>query len=278
MKKIGFIDYYLDEWHANNYPAFFENVVGDEMKVCYAWAKIDAPNGMTNKEWSEKYNIPLLNTMEEVIEKSDYIIVLSPDNPEMHLELTDLPLKSGKPVYVDKTFAPTLADARKIFENADKHGTPCYSSSALNFTPELKNVKKEGITRINSVGSGRFEIYAIHQIEQIVNLMGPDAKRVMYLGKSDHPAMLIEFSNGRIAQINHFMDQPFSMSIGYEDGTTASMRVDSDFFGECLSSMAEFFRTSEIPVPHSQTLAVIAIIEAGNKARNNPYEWVEVGN
>ena len=20
MKKIGFIDYYLDEWHANNYP------------------------------------------------------------------------------------------------------------------------------------------------------------------------------------------------------------------------------------------------------------------
>ena len=54
MKKIGFIDYYLDEWHANNYPAFFENVVGDEMKVCYAWAKIDAPNGMTNKEWSEK--------------------------------------------------------------------------------------------------------------------------------------------------------------------------------------------------------------------------------
>ena len=22
MKTIGFIDYYLDEWHANNYPAW----------------------------------------------------------------------------------------------------------------------------------------------------------------------------------------------------------------------------------------------------------------
>ena len=24
MKKIGFIDYYLSEWHANNYPALIE--------------------------------------------------------------------------------------------------------------------------------------------------------------------------------------------------------------------------------------------------------------
>ena len=24
MKKIGFVDYYLSEWHANNYPAWIE--------------------------------------------------------------------------------------------------------------------------------------------------------------------------------------------------------------------------------------------------------------
>ena len=24
-EKIGLIDYYLDEWHANNYPKFFED-------------------------------------------------------------------------------------------------------------------------------------------------------------------------------------------------------------------------------------------------------------
>ena len=26
MKKIGFIDYYLDEWHANNYPRMIAEV------------------------------------------------------------------------------------------------------------------------------------------------------------------------------------------------------------------------------------------------------------
>ena len=25
MKKIGFIDYYISEWHANNYPAWMKD-------------------------------------------------------------------------------------------------------------------------------------------------------------------------------------------------------------------------------------------------------------
>ena len=95
MKKIGFIDYYLDEWHANSYPKFFEQWT-EGFEVAYAWAKIDKPNGLTTKEWREKYGIEVLPTMEEVIEKSDYLIVLCPNNPEHHERLTDLALKSGK--------------------------------------------------------------------------------------------------------------------------------------------------------------------------------------
>ena len=30
MIKIGFIDYFLDEWHANNYPKFIAQKFGDE--------------------------------------------------------------------------------------------------------------------------------------------------------------------------------------------------------------------------------------------------------
>lgn len=26
MKKIGFIDYYLSEWHANNYPIWIKEI------------------------------------------------------------------------------------------------------------------------------------------------------------------------------------------------------------------------------------------------------------
>lgn len=277
MKKIGFIDYYLDEWHANNYPEFFEKETGGEMKVCYAYGKIDSPvGGMTNKEWSEKYNIPLASSVEELIEKSDCIIVLSPDNPEMHLELTDLALKSKKPVYIDKPFSLKKEEAETMFKKADIHGTPCCSSSALFYSNELKAVKKEGITRINSVGGGTFEIYAVHQLEQIVYLMGYDAKRVMYLGEDKHPALLVEFSGGRFAQLNFFMEQPFGMKIGYKDGTTASMQVNSDFWKNCTNEMAEFFRSQTIPVEHMQTITVAAITEAGIEAKANPFKWIDV--
>ena len=277
MKKIGFIDYYLDEWHANNYPEFFEKAAGEEMKVCCAWGKIDSPiGGMTNKQWSEKYNIELVETQEELIEKSDYIIVLSPDNPEMHVELSELALKSGKPVYIDKTFDLTIKGAKTIFKNSDDHATPCYSSSALYFSNELAKVKKDGITRIASMGGGKFEIYAIHQIEQIVALMGYDAKRVMYLGNCIQPSLLIEFTGGRFAEINHFNEQPFSMTVGYADGSSDSFCVESDFFGNCIKSMAEFFKTGIIPVSHEQTLAVVSVIEAGLKAKEKPFEWIEI--
>ena len=119
MKKVGFIDYFLDEWHANNYPELIKNHSGGEFAVKYAYGKIDSPSGMTNAEWSEKYGILLCGKIEEVIEKSDVLIVLSPDNPEMHEELCDLPLKSGKLVYIDKTFAPDKTAAERIFEKAD---------------------------------------------------------------------------------------------------------------------------------------------------------------
>ena len=72
------------------------------------------------------YTLLIVDTIEELIEKSDRIIVLSPDNPEMHLELTEKALQSGKLVYVDKTFAPDKETAIKIFENAKAHNTKCF--------------------------------------------------------------------------------------------------------------------------------------------------------
>ncbi len=59
--KIGFVDYYLDEWHANNYPALIKEVSGGEMEVAYAYGHIDSPiGGMTTDEWCAKYGIERL--------------------------------------------------------------------------------------------------------------------------------------------------------------------------------------------------------------------------
>ena len=41
MTKIGFIDYFLDEWHANNYPQFIRDAdPKGEFVVAYAFAML----------------------------------------------------------------------------------------------------------------------------------------------------------------------------------------------------------------------------------------------
>ena len=59
MKKIGFVDYYISEWHANNYPTWMKNAcekLGLDFEVAYAWAEIDKSpvDGVTTDEWCEK--------------------------------------------------------------------------------------------------------------------------------------------------------------------------------------------------------------------------------
>ena len=276
MKKIGFVDYYLSQWHANNYPRFFKNVAGDRMEVAYAYAEMDSPNGITTKEWGEKYGVEIVDSIEKLVELSDYIIVMAPDNPETHVRLTDIPLKSGKPVYVDKTFAFKSEEAKAIFANADAHNTPCYSSSALYFSDELAEVKREGIKKLTSFGGGSFEIYLVHQVEQIVALMGYDAKRVMYFGNDSFPTLLIEFSDDRYAEVNFYNGQNFNMTIGYDDNSSVRLEVKKDFWENFTRAMADFFENPVPPVSHEQTLAVVAIIVAAIKAKNTPFEWVEI--
>lgn len=280
MKKIGFIDYYLDEWHANNYPEYIKRQSNGRYEVCYAYGMIDSPiGGMTNKEWSEKYNIPLLNSIEEVIEKSDLLIVLSPDNPEMHLELTDLPLKSGKLVYVDKTFAPDKETAIKIFENADAHNTKCFSSSALRFVTELKEIDTDKIFKIYSEGPGTYDMYSIHQIEPVMSLMKCRVKRIMALSDKIHPSLLIEFEDGRLVQMYHRFDgEPgtFRITVCYEDNTADIHVIKSDYFSLFIDAMIEFFDTGVIPVPKEQTIDVIAVRTAGLKAFETPFTWIYI--
>ena len=279
MKKIGFIDYYLDEWHANNYPEYIKKQSGGRYEVCCAYGKIDSPiGGITNEQWSKKQNIPLARSIEEVIEKSDVLIVLSPDNPEMHKELTHLPLQSGKLVYVDKTFAPDKETATEIFENAALHNTKCFSSSALRFVTELKDIDTDKIYKIYSEGPGTYEMYSIHQIEPVMSLMKCRVKRIMALGDAKHPSLLIEFEDGRTVQMYQRIDEAVSFRITVVDKENNARIYDikSDYFSLFIDAMIKFFDTGVIPVPKEQTIDVIAVRAAGLKAFETPYKWINI--
>lgn len=276
MKTVGFIDYYLDEWHANNYPEWIKNQSGGEFEVKFAYAASEPTieGRISNSRWAEEHEITLVESIEELLDLSDCIIVLSPDNPEMHYKLSKEALKTGKPVYIDKTFAESKADAQKIFEIAEKYNTPCFSSSALRFSEKLAAVKKDDIASIVSFGGGSVSNYIIHQLEPVMILLGSDAERVMYVGNESSFSWIVSFKNRKTVYIN-ILDGDFSMRITHTD-YNETVDINDDFFKGLINALIEFFKTGKIPVSHSDTVKLMALRECCIKAMEKPLIWFEI--
>jgi hypothetical protein len=278
LKKIGFIDHYLHEWHADNFPKWIAELSGGAMKVCYAWAEIDSPNegGKTNADWCKEMDVELCGSIGELIGKSDLLIVLSPDNPERHEDLCRLPLESGKLTYIDKTFAYGLDAAKNIAAHAQKHGAVCYSCSSRIYAAELLSRKGADIELINSRGPGELTNYAVHQVEPIFCLMGM-AERVIAFGDAGRPTLVYEFPGKRQAVVSFFdYNVGFAATFRYKDGRCEEEPFASDSFKPFIESLVRFFETGEPPVAMKDTLAVMSMIDAARKAAANPGVWTNI--
>lgn len=283
MKKIGFIDYYLDEWHANNYPAWIRERVKLhrlDWEVAYAWAELDKPDGMTTDEWCAAHHVQRAETIEQLIELSDAIIILSPDHPEHHERLAHLALQAGKPIYMDKTFAPDPAAARRIFARAQAGNTPLFSTSALRYALEIQEhasrIAADSIEFLAVSGPGKYANYAVHQFEMIVTLMGTELKRLKSLSTEHGRQLIIELDGGRQASYLQMKSAPFQAIIQLKDGEGSYIAQCSDMFLQLMDHILRFFEDGKPPVQPEETLAVIALIEAGRAALEQCDEWIDV--
>lgn len=275
--KIGFIDWYLDEWHAQEYPAWIKEQSGGKDTVCYAFAATSPANRKDNAAWCAERGIELLTSMEEVIEKSDCLAVLAPDDPEVHLSLATPALKSGKPVFVDKTFADTCENAKKMFEIAAAHHTPLYSSSALRYSEKLQAVDTADIDSVAAVGSVvEVKDYIIHLLEPIAVLMGTAVQKVMYTGHGLLFSFTLLFKDGRTATL-HLTKKlyEYNFKIAHADACE-SMSIDDNFWYGAIETLLEFFHTGIPPVKAEETIAIMAIKDTCFKAMQTPGEWVAV--
>lgn len=276
-KTIGFIDYYLDEWHANNYPAWIEKESNGEYKVAYAYGEIDSPiGGRTTEAWCKDMGVERVESIDALIEKSDFVIVLSPDNPEMHWTLCQKPLRSGKRIYVDKTFAPTAQIARDLFKLAEDHNTPMFSSSALRFSKELSELPKKDICFVLLSGPGKPSNYLIHQIEPMVQLIGEKAKRVQYNGVKGAASYIVEFESGKLGTANLLERGAFQTTVKFSDGEVSFIPESTETFDNLIRAMLRFFETGENPVNGEETITIAEVLEKAKIAEENPGMWIDI--
>jgi len=265
-KKIGFVDLFIDEWHSNHYPAWFREAPrAAEFEMGYAWEEKTFEGRRPLEKWCADLGMTPARSIEEVVEKSDCICVLAPANPEVHERLAELPLKSGKPLYIDKPFADSRATAERIFALAEKHGTPLMSSSALRFGDQLISGRLQEMKPIlfSTTGGGRsFDEYGIHQLEMIVSIMGTDVEAMKLSGDTKKLLLTLEYRGGNRAQIAYSPALPFTV--------TAANAVDAEVcpnitntFQNLIAAMMDFFATGQSPIPKEQTIGIAALLEQG---------------
>ena len=278
MKKIGIIDYFIDEWHSNTYLGLFKKAteeLGLDYIVSYAYAEIDCfENRLTTDEWCKENNVERCYSIEELCEKSDNILILSPANPEKHLLYAKTALRYKKATYIDKTFAENVDVAKEIYQIANTYGTKIFSTSALRYAEEL-----DGLDNVNSVvitGGGRsIEEYIVHQIEMAVKLMGENAKTVRLFDRGNHSTVIVDF-DGKLATLNYSYGAPFVVDASIKDKSPAIYLpiTKNNYFDRLIKDILTFFESQTPPFDYRQTITVIAVRDAIIKAKALPFGQV----
>lgn len=272
MKKIGFVDYYLSEWHANHYPAWI-SAASEEYKVAYAWAEepVSPIDGVSNTQWCEEHRVILCESLEELCEKSDVIVILCPSNPEKHLPYAKVVLPYKKRTYIDKTFSPDVNEAHQIFAIAKKYGTPFFSSSALRYAEELNEV--QNCRFVATVGSGQSaDEYIIHQIEMVVAKIGIGATEIRATGTEEAITFCIRYADARSATMLFAKDAPFCIEMLGD--TAAWKNIISPYFEGLIADMIRFFREGTVSFASEQTLEVMRLREGALQAMRSPDQWI----
>jgi predicted house-cleaning noncanonical NTP pyrophosphatase (MazG superfamily) len=280
MKTIGLIDYYISEWHANKYPKWIKEICdesGEDFVIKYGYAEeyVSKVDGKNTDEWCKEFGVEKCESIQELCEKADYILVLSPSNPEKHLGYAQEVLKYKKNTYIDKTFAPDYATAKEIFDIAEKCGTKFFSSSALRYSDELTALINSQAV-ITFGGGSNIDEYIIHQIEMLVKTINDTPKAVRVEQQANQYVVSVEFESGKKGTMLFSEALGFSVCVDNANGTPVYKKMESDFFKNLLKDILRFYKTGEVSFDVNQTLSVMKIREAVIVGKTKLGEWIQL--
>ena len=268
-KRIGFVDNSLENFHSNTYLKLLREDLKDRGFTVTGGIGLKEAE---SKAWAEANGVPYFSKMKALDEVVDHYIVLAPSDPEVHLKLCKMVFPFGKPTYVDKTFAPDLKTARKIFALADKHKVPMQTTSALRYTNVQDYVQEVGSKEVKHMvtwgGGSSFGEYAIHPVELAISCMGPKVRRLMRQGKGDHAQLLLWFSGARTAVINVYTNQstPYAASVTTKKATQLIQVESAKIFLNTAAAILDMFESGKPNISRKESLMIRRILDvAGGK-------------
>ncbi|MGH7995728.1 MAG: gfo/Idh/MocA family oxidoreductase, partial [Opitutaceae bacterium] len=218
-------------------------------------------DGFTRK-LRERYGLAIVGSPRELAESVDAILLTAVDGRAHRAQFTEIaPLR--RPVFMDKPFATTHADARAIAELSRMHGTPLFTSSSLRFAGSLQAAlaERDGGRVVGAEFSGPLKLeptqpgffwYGIHPAEMLYAALGPGCGAVRVSATAGHEAAIGTWRDGRIGVLRgHRAGYPSFAGVVHREersqwvDAAAGRRADA---GLAAAIMA-FFRGGPPPVP-----------------------------
>lgn len=280
--RIGMIG--LDTSHVVDFTEILHNeqaanhVSGARVIAAYKGGSPDIPSSWDKvegytKTLQDKYGVTIYDTIEEVCAVVDAVMIESVDG-RPHLEQARKVIASGKPLYIDKPVAGTLADAVEIFRLAREANVPLFTSSSLRFAKNTQEVRQGSLGKIlhaETFSPAHLEPhhpdlfwYGVHGCESLFTVMGPGCETVERRMTDDGKIEVLgTWCGGRTG-----IFREKSGYGGLAKGETGEGPVGSfDGYAPMIVEVVKFFQTGISPVMPKETLELFAFMEAADESK-----------
>lgn len=285
-KRIGIIG--LDTSHSIAFTKELHDAVktdtfsGYQVVAAYPYGSRDIELSIERipkyTEEIKKYGVEIAGSISQLLTKVDFVLLETNDG-RLHLDQALQVIKAGKPLFIDKPVAASLTHAAAIFKAAQKYRVPVFSSSSLRYMSNVQDIIKGKYGKVN--GADTYSLatlekthpdlywYGIHGVETLFSVMGPGCKSVVRYFTDETDVVVGTWNDGRIGTFR-----------GIRSGKT-------DFGGTCycekgivslgpyagytplLYQIIEFFKSGEPPVKASETLEILAFMDAADESKKN---------
>ncbi len=220
------------------------------------------------------YGVRITASIEELLSLVDCVFLETNDG-RLHLEQAAQVLKAGKKLYIDKPVGATLGEAIAIYELAELYGRPVFSSSALRFSQNTKDLRggKYGAVLGADCYSPHhpepthpdFGYYGIHGVESLFAVMGTGCEKVSRAHTGSSDVVTGVWDDGRIGTFRAICDGPNiygGTAITKEKGAVPVGGYEG--YRVLLDAILEFFETDVPPVSSEETLEIFTFMKASN--------------
>jgi predicted dehydrogenase len=227
------------------------------------------------KEIRTTYGVTVLGSIDEVVARSDAIMIESVDG-RVHLEQARAVFKGGKPVFIDKPLGGSLRDVLAIAELARKSNVPIFSSSGLRFSAGVRKLKEAKLGRLRGAiayGPAHSEPhhpdlfwYGIHAVEALYTLMGTGCQTVVRSHTEDTDVVTGTWQNGTTGVVYGLRNGAVAHRI-IAFGAKAIAEENSSGDDTLLREIVAFFRTGKPPVSIEETIELFTFMEAADESK-----------